>query len=357
MRDTRNTLRVLVEDSTGPLSESRFAWLLGELYVDVDAEIERRTDVELRRDAEPIVDHYSRAKAAGLFLTQDAASDSRNVEIDPPDWWCRESELILDQQTSWQSAALILFGQPRDKLIPFDQLEGFLTDQLERQRVEGDMALLDYPAPTPVGIEQVPLRIFRGCSQAEYLRMGGRDEWVRAKEDPLRDEFLADTWARKHEQPLWKLRQMAARFSKRYGFAPVQAVGYLLSNLRSPRPWLGVSPGWRTDGDTWRWQFLISVGSPHVSPDAVAAAYARTLDQLRLRQPPKRSGRNSRRVLYTWVLEQRSGNPIWGSQSSTGVGPTRWPRASCQTGRSPTRTPTPCDPAFNQKLKDLASNR
>lgn len=307
----RETLRAKLEE----LLEERVDDLLFESLttelLGADFDFESRTDKELHQDAYLIASWYTRWKRSGYFQPADGSASRTTGE--PPSWWRKESDLVLETFRDLQLEALDLFGLERP--LELATLGEFLRDQASLERVEGDPALLRYPVPArsnPELMYSESLRIFRGASAAEFLTRGGVLDPVPAAaltDESVRAHSQALSWMQARTQRLWRLNELAERMNKRAGFGVEQAVGFLLCDLRIERPWIQIRPGWFISDKSERWFFKIDVGTTEVSPEALAAAYGRFLLDFGIKPSPRRGGRDSRSILYEWVEEQRKADP------------------------------------------------
>jgi len=310
----KQDLRSALEQLLGrPVTDLSFVTLCEEIAGD-DYDFESRSDKELQQLADAMKMFYEKMVRSGLF--KDAETSRPDAPIEPPEWWVKESNLILESQREFQQEALGLFGL--EEPLAINELGAFLKEQVALERAEGDPAEFLYPVPArrdPESFYAVSQLIFRGFNTAEFVTRGGRGRTLpfsaseELNEDVLRQAQKAADWAQTHTQRLWRLYELANEMHRRAGFGVDQAVGFLLCDLRVVRPWINIRPGWFLSGKTERWFFKIDVGTPEVSPEALAAAYGRFLEDFGLRQPVRRTGRDSRSALYEWVNGVREAEP------------------------------------------------
>jgi hypothetical protein len=315
----KQDLRNAVEHQLGDLvSDSAFSWLCEEIIGNPEEhafgdELERMSPKRLSQTADDMVSEYKRARRFGLFRDPDAVRPV--VAVEPPDWWAHESDLVLESLLSEQDEALRLFGLRNP--LPMADLPVLIKEWAAEERIEGDHAVLPYPVPSKRDRDTILVAeqlIFRGVHTDEFVKRGGRGRllpWHSLSEmtdEAMRGADKALAWAESGEQRLWRLHQQAIQIHRRAGFGIDQAVGFLLCDLRQARPWVNIQAGQFNE----RWFFKIAVGTPDVSPDVLAAAYGRYLEEQGLRQPTRRTGRDSRSILYEWVMETRRADPSLG---------------------------------------------
>lgn len=169
-----------------------------------------------------------------------------------PERWRQESERRLDDSESIfhqrQTLATFRLSEP----LPLSELRQFVGDLLAEQVEEGTPMLL--PLPDDSEFEAAHRYVYPGDKRSL--------------------------------QPLYVLACFAQEFSRRTGFTPGQAVGFLLCNERYVRPYITVKPSVAirhdTRGDAPEFGFTIRVPSLDIRPDEVANAYREKLTQLRV---------------------------------------------------------------------------
>lgn len=357
----RQDLRTEVEKRIGePLTDARFLWLCEEILGDPDThafgdEFERMELARLQETAGDMAAEYARARRHGVL--QESATAPAAVEIEPPEWWLKESRLILGSIRDEQADVLDWFGLREP--LPLAELQAFIREQAALERNEGDPGRLPYPVPSrrdPATLYSEEQLIFRGVSTCDLLERAGRDPErplsLSVTEETLDRLQAASTWAQPRTQRLWRLLELARRMRDRTGFGVDQMVGFLLCDLRGSRPWINIQPGCAFGPGYERWSFKIAVGTPEVTPDTLAGVYGHFLEDYGFRQPTRRIGRDSRAVLYAWVGEERAADPRirfpalherWQKAVESGALPGAVGYKSFQTMRS----------AYNQKNREL----
>jgi hypothetical protein len=297
-----------------PNSETDF-WRELEVAAGFEAPITPQERAALRRHAgfAKALASYLRAKAShegGAALSEavelaliarapeqsgDAARWS-SLDTQPPSWWEAHSRRVFAEFGGRQSAALALVG--RTTPLEVAGVGAYLQSRREREAELGDRGLFVH---YPTGEEHPAfsyLEVWRGYAMADYQA----EFWV-AHADRAAYETRRLEWLAAREQPLAKLVMMQDEIAGLTGCEEWEATRYLLCAVVPLLPWVRINkrpwPGSQA--------VEIVVGSPHVPPRAVAAAYAAFRGDAALRGQARLSRSEWPLRIESFVIEYRAG--------------------------------------------------